>query len=563
MLLSCSNCNGCYNISACGKSFGSIEGLQYCINLVDLNLTGNDIEDISPLGSCRKLKELDLSRNEKLKDLSPISVCTQLTYLSLENCKGISDISPLRSLTKLKDLDLEKVCITSENSQAYMNTIKSLTNLTSLCLAWCDVKDEHTSMLNSLTKLTKLTIGGNYLSNPGFLEKHTNLTQLSLYGTDVGNSAVYSKLTNLKVFGVGGTCISDFSFINKMPNLTDDSIRWAEWSTDFRTNTNTKKEYVAGANEKTIRVKNPVKNESGVAVAPKTSSEYSYDKTTNEIVIPFNNNSDSVYVRYEFTMKTKTGKTLYAGHSMTVYINRKPGISGQPKGTTITEGGKLSLSVQGIGDRLKYQWYKDGKAISGATSSSYTKTGAKTTDSGKYYVIVTNSYGNVTSNTVTVTVNAKPTETTTQKPTQKPAETTTQKSTQKPSETTTQKSTSKTTEAVTGKTTENMTTTGGMSTATVEESTTTAEVTTTVEETNNTPLETSEEESISMDVPFAGETETTSRDTDADKETAETTADVSDDSSSNIIWIVLIVAVVASAAGAGFFVYKKKRAKNN
>ena len=189
----------------------SIEGLQYCINLVDLNLTGNDIEDISPLGSCRKLKELDLSRNEKLKDLSPISVCTQLTYLSLENCKGISDISPLRSLTKLKDLDLEKVCITSENSQAYMNTIKSLTNLTSLCLAWCDVKDEHTSMLNSLTKLTKLTIGGNYLSNPGFLEKHTNLTQLSIFGTDVGNSAVYSKLTNLDSTDCRSSCLGSGS----------------------------------------------------------------------------------------------------------------------------------------------------------------------------------------------------------------------------------------------------------------------------------------------------------------------------------------------------------------
>ena len=63
-------------------------------------------------------------------------------------------------------------------------------------------------------------------------------------------------------------------------------------------------------------------------------------------------------------------------------------------------------------DTLTYQWYKDGKAISGATGSSYTIVNVKASDAGKYTVKVCNSAGCVTSEIATLTVNVKPTITT-------------------------------------------------------------------------------------------------------------------------------------------------------
>ena len=56
-------------------------------------------------------------------------------------------------------------------------------------------------------------------------------------------------------------------------------------------------------------------------------------------------------------------------------------------------------------DTLTYQWYKDGKAISGATGSSYTIVNVKASDAGKYTVKVCNSAGCVTSEIATLTVN--------------------------------------------------------------------------------------------------------------------------------------------------------------
>jgi len=58
---------------------------------------------------------------------------------------------------------------------------------------------------------------------------------------------------------------------------------------------------------------------------------------------------------------------------------------------------------------LGYQWNKNGTAISGATSSSYTTPATSSSDSGaQFTVIISNSAGTVTSNAATLTVNTPP-----------------------------------------------------------------------------------------------------------------------------------------------------------
>ncbi len=79
-----------------------------------------------------------------------------------------------------------------------------------------------------------------------------------------------------------------------------------------------------------------------------------------------------------------------------------------PLGTSVAIGGTINLSVTATGPgTFSYQWYKDGVAISGATSSTYTKTNAQASDSGSYTVRITSTSGaTTTSGAATVTVAA-------------------------------------------------------------------------------------------------------------------------------------------------------------
>ena len=83
----------------------------------------------------------------------------------------------------------------------------------------------------------------------------------------------------------------------------------------------------------------------------------------------------------------------------------KPSITTQPKSQTVNEGSSVTFSVTATGTDLNYQWYKGSSKISGATKASYTISSAKSSDEGSYYVVVSNTAGNATSSSATLTVN--------------------------------------------------------------------------------------------------------------------------------------------------------------
>jgi hypothetical protein len=87
-----------------------------------------------------------------------------------------------------------------------------------------------------------------------------------------------------------------------------------------------------------------------------------------------------------------------------------PVIQTQPQPQTVGEGKSVTFTVfayGAAGGAPTYQWQKDGNPISGADSSFYTIASAKLSDAGSYTVVVTNSMGSVTSDSATLTVNAK------------------------------------------------------------------------------------------------------------------------------------------------------------
>src|SRR5467141_3690007 len=84
----------------------------------------------------------------------------------------------------------------------------------------------------------------------------------------------------------------------------------------------------------------------------------------------------------------------------------RPSIATQPQSQSVTAGQTATFSVTATGTApLTYQWQKNGVAISGATSTSYTTPATTTSDNGtQFTVAVSNSQGSVTSNAATLSV---------------------------------------------------------------------------------------------------------------------------------------------------------------
>jgi len=86
----------------------------------------------------------------------------------------------------------------------------------------------------------------------------------------------------------------------------------------------------------------------------------------------------------------------------------EPVISQQPAAQEVGTGKTLTLTIAATNQNsampLTFQWRKDGTAIAGATSDTFTKPNAAVEDSGMHDVLVTNEGGSVPSMAVAVTV---------------------------------------------------------------------------------------------------------------------------------------------------------------
>ncbi len=75
----------------------------------------------------------------------------------------------------------------------------------------------------------------------------------------------------------------------------------------------------------------------------------------------------------------------------------RPAILVQPQSQSIAQGNDATFTVSVYGDSLTYQWRFNGTDISSANSSTLTVSNCQPTDTGKYDVVLTNSFGSVTS----------------------------------------------------------------------------------------------------------------------------------------------------------------------
>lgn len=85
-----------------------------------------------------------------------------------------------------------------------------------------------------------------------------------------------------------------------------------------------------------------------------------------------------------------------------------PQITHQPVNATVKVGGSVLLSVTAAGDpAITYQWRYSGGAIPGAISPQFALTNVQLANQGQYDCVVSNPFGVVISNAVTLTVTTK------------------------------------------------------------------------------------------------------------------------------------------------------------
>ncbi|MEW6497808.1 MAG: leucine-rich repeat domain-containing protein, partial [Cyanobacteriota bacterium] len=181
------------------------------LNCTMLNLSDNEITDLSPLSGLTNLTQLYLTGNE-ITDLSPLSGLTNLTQLYL-NYNQINDLSPLSGLTNLTQMYLDNNQITD------LSPFSRLTNLTQMDLDNNQITD--LSPLSRLTNLTQLDLNSNQITDLSPLSGLINLTQLTLYNNQITDLSPLSGLTNLIELTLSNNQITDLSPLSGLTKLTE------------------------------------------------------------------------------------------------------------------------------------------------------------------------------------------------------------------------------------------------------------------------------------------------------------------------------------------------------
>jgi hypothetical protein len=94
------------------SDISDLDGVQYCIHVAVMDLSGNSISDISLLWGLTALKELNLADNQ-LEEIDTLSNLRNLRILDLSN-NAIKDISSLYNLDKLEYVELTDSRVTGK-----------------------------------------------------------------------------------------------------------------------------------------------------------------------------------------------------------------------------------------------------------------------------------------------------------------------------------------------------------------------------------------------------------------------------------------------------------------
>ncbi len=157
----------------------------------------------------------------------------------------------------------------------------------------------------------------------------------------------------------------------------------------------------------TVRRSSSVSFDVGVAGTGPFTYAWTRDGT------PLNSNSYSLYLSsasategsYQVTITNSAGSVTSDSATLTFWPSTAPVITQHPRSRDIDSGSSASFGVNYFSEPAPtFQWYKDDVAIPGATGSSFSVSGAASSDAGTYSVKLTNSVGSTTSRSAVLSV---------------------------------------------------------------------------------------------------------------------------------------------------------------
>lgn len=219
------------SLNASSYGIESFEGIQYLINLENLDVSNNKMKDLKAISDLKALKVLTVLRSEleslegiehlsnleslnaacnEIKDITPLSTLTNLTELELTKNK-IEDITPISQLTVLKGLGL------GINQISDIQILANLTNLEYVFLT--NNKIVNIEPLKKLTNLTYISLGENQIVDITVLEDLPQLTQLEIHENQIADLSSLFKLTNLEYLNISGNPADESEIIKVFDNV--------------------------------------------------------------------------------------------------------------------------------------------------------------------------------------------------------------------------------------------------------------------------------------------------------------------------------------------------------
>lgn len=197
------------DVDLSNKKIANLQGLEYAVNVTQLNLSGNEIADISSLKKLTKIRSLSLREN-KITSIEDLAAMKDLEYLHV----GWNQISSLEVVKQLPGLNA---------LYANSNQISNLQGLSDAVeMTYLDLRDNKLVEVESLSKLTKLInldVSDNQIQNITSLAKLINLNTLSIAGNKITDFKPLAGLVNLSTLNISNSNMTDLKPLTGLVRL--------------------------------------------------------------------------------------------------------------------------------------------------------------------------------------------------------------------------------------------------------------------------------------------------------------------------------------------------------
>ena len=179
----------------------SLEGIRCVFALENLQMPGQEIENLSPLAGLERLEVLHLPNNN-IADLGPLASVDTLLWLEIRS-NEVADLSPLASLPNLQTLDVDGNYVADLSPLAELMALEYLSAENNLVA--------ELPPMSGLPNLGSLNLAKNLVKDISPLAEAEALTHLYLSGNQVSCLSPLAGLKSLKVLRFDWNSVDDLS----------------------------------------------------------------------------------------------------------------------------------------------------------------------------------------------------------------------------------------------------------------------------------------------------------------------------------------------------------------